>query len=83
VFFTIRAGPTNPLKVWHESVVRGTSAAARKPVVVTLFNQSGTPLIEYVLDRAWPSKIVPIERTTSGMIEKVTFTHDGLEAKKP
>ena len=45
------------LAAWHELVVLGDVAAARKSCSLTMYNTKGEPVAKYHLTDAWPSKI--------------------------
>jgi phage tail-like protein len=45
------------LSAWHELVVLGDVAAARKSCSLTMFNTKGEPVARYHLTEAWPAKI--------------------------
>jgi len=42
---------------WHESVLSGNMAAARKSCSLVMYNVDGKPVARYHLEHAWPSKI--------------------------
>jgi phage tail-like protein len=45
------------LNAWHELVVLGDVAGARKTCSLTMYNTKGDPVAKYHLTEAWPSKI--------------------------
>jgi phage tail-like protein len=45
------------LNAWHELVVLGDVAGARKSCSLTMYNTKGDPVAKYNLTEAWPSKI--------------------------
>jgi phage tail-like protein len=45
------------MAAWHELVVLGDVAAARKSCSLTMFNTKGEGVAKYRLDAAWPAKI--------------------------
>jgi phage tail-like protein len=56
---TLKRGMTKNIEMaaWHELVVLGDVAAARKSCSLTMFNTKGEPVARYHLTEAWPSKI--------------------------
>jgi phage tail-like protein len=45
------------LWAWHEAVLQGNMAAARRSAVVVAYDGKGRPVARYVLTNAWPSKV--------------------------
>jgi phage tail-like protein len=45
------------LAAWHELVILGDVAAARKNVTLTMYDTTGAPVVRYHLTNAWPSKL--------------------------
>jgi phage tail-like protein len=58
-FITLAGGQTqgNEMSAWHELVLLGDVAAARKNATIVMYNGSGRPVKTYHLVNAWPSKI--------------------------
>jgi len=56
---TLRRGMTRNIEMaaWHELVILGDVAAARKNVTLTMYNTTGDPVARYHLTNAWPSKL--------------------------
>jgi phage tail-like protein len=56
---TLRRGLTRNIELaaWHELVILGDVAAARKNVSLTMYDPSGDPVARYHLTNAWPSKL--------------------------
>ena len=56
---TLAGGQTqgNEMAAWHELVLLGDVAAARKNATIVMYNASGRPVKTYHLVNAWPSKI--------------------------
>jgi phage tail-like protein len=56
---TLRRGMTRNIEMaaWHELVILGDVAAARKNVTLTMYNEKGDPVVRYHLTNAWPSKL--------------------------
>ena len=67
---------------WHQSVVEGQLAAARKSCTLTMYDSDGTPVARYHLEDAWPSK-VEISGLKAGasevLYETVTLTFDDIQ----
>jgi phage tail-like protein len=82
---TLKRGLTRNIEMaaWHELVILGDVAAARKSVELTAFSPAGAPVIRYHLTDAWPSKIeVGSFKNKSGesvMTETVTLTCDFIQ----
>lgn len=45
------------LWAWHEAVLQGNIAAARKSCSLIMYNYDGAPVARYHLEHAWPSKL--------------------------
>jgi hypothetical protein len=45
------------LNAWHELVILGDVAAARKNAVLTIYDAESKPVARYHLENAWPAKI--------------------------
>jgi len=56
---TLKRGMTRNIEMaaWHELVVLGDVAAARKSCSLTMYNTKGEGVAKYRLDDAWPAKI--------------------------
>jgi phage tail-like protein len=56
---TLTRGMNNSLELWawHEAVVLGDIAAARKSCSLVMYQTDGRPVARYHLEMAWPSKI--------------------------
>jgi phage tail-like protein len=56
---TLKRGMTRNIQLaaWHELVILGDVAAARKNVSLTMYNTTGNPVARYHLTNAWPSKL--------------------------
>jgi phage tail-like protein len=56
---TLKRGMTKNIEMaaWHELVVLGDVAAARKSCSLSMFNTKGEPVARYHLTEAWPAKI--------------------------
>jgi len=75
------------LSAWHELVMLGDFAAARKNVTLTMFNAAGEPVARYHLENAWPAKLeiggLKAEDGSSALIETVTLVCDHLVRISP
>ncbi|MEA2190390.1 MAG: hypothetical protein QOI73_511 [Solirubrobacteraceae bacterium] len=81
---TLKRGMTRNIEMaaWHELVILGDIAAARKSCSLTMFNAAGDPVARYHLADAWPQKveITTLDAGASEMlIETVTLTCDVLQ----
>ncbi len=45
------------LWTWHEAVLNGDMAAARKSCSLVMYNSDGKPVARYHLENAWPAKL--------------------------
>jgi phage tail-like protein len=56
---TLKRGMTRNIELaaWHELVLLGDIAAARKNVSLTMYDTAGDPVARYHLTNAWPSKL--------------------------
>jgi len=85
---TLKRGKNKDLGVfaWHQSVVEGQLAAARKSCTLTMYATDGTPVARYHLESAWPSK-VEISGLKAGasevLYETVTLTCDDIQRVTP
>jgi hypothetical protein len=70
---TLTGGRTQGLKMaaWHELVILGDVAAARKSASVIMYNSSGSPIRTYHLENAWPSK-VSLDSSERGQLRTAT-----------
>ena len=81
---TLKRGMTKNIEMaaWHELVVLGDVAAARKSCSLTMFNTKGEPVARYHLTDAWPAKI-EIGALKAGasevLIETVTIVCEHLQ----
>jgi phage tail-like protein len=81
---TLRRGLTRGLEMaaWHELVILGDVAAARKNVTLTAYGPTGNAVARYHLTNAWPSK-VEVATLTAGasevLMETVTMTCEFIQ----
>lgn len=56
---TLTGGQTQGIEMaaWHELVILGDVAAARKSATIIMYDSSGSPVKTYHLVNAWPSKV--------------------------
>ena len=70
------------MAAWHELVVLGDVAAARKSVSLTIYSSDGKPVARYHLTDAWPAKI-EIGALKAGasevLMETVTMTCEFIQ----
>jgi hypothetical protein len=57
---TLMGGRTQGIEMaaWHELVILGDVAAARKTALIVMYDHSNSPVRRYHLENAWPSKVV-------------------------
>ena len=81
---TLTGGRTRGLEMaaWHELVVLGDVAAARKSASLTMYSSDGKPVARYHLTDAWPTKI-EIGTLKAGasevLMETVTMTCEFIQ----
>jgi phage tail-like protein len=70
------------MATWHELVILGDVAAARKSCSLTMYDTEGNPVARYHLTNAWPSKI-EIGSLKAGasevLMETVTMTCEFIQ----
>ncbi|MGH3903134.1 MAG: phage tail protein [Pseudonocardiaceae bacterium] len=56
---TLKRGKNTSMELWawHEAVLTGQVAAARKSCSLVMYNSEGKSVARYHLENAWPSKI--------------------------
>jgi phage tail-like protein len=85
---TLKRGKNKDMGVfaWHQSVVEGQLAAARKSCTLTMYATDGTATAKYYLEAAWPSK-VEISGLKAGasevLYETVTLTCEDIQRVAP
>jgi phage tail-like protein len=85
---TLKRGKNKDMAVfaWHQSVVEGQLAAARKSLTLTMYASDGTATAKYYLESAWPSK-VEISGLKAGasevLYETVTLTCEDIQRVAP
>ena len=55
----LKRGKNNSMELWgwHEAVLFGNMAQARKSCSLVMYNVEGKPVARYHLENAWPAKI--------------------------
>ena len=69
------------IQAWHDLVLNGDVAGARKDTTLTMYAADGTPVARYHLENAWPSKLELGELesgTTQLVMETVTVVCDRI-----
>ena len=70
------------MAAWHELVILGDVAAARKSCSLVMYNSAGAPVARYHLTNAWPSRI-EISSLKAGasevLMETVTMTAEFIQ----
>jgi phage tail-like protein len=85
---TLKRGMTRDTGIfaWHQSVVEGQIAQARKNCALVMYGTDGTATAKYYLENAWPSK-VEISALKAGasevLYETVTLTCDNIQRVAP
>lgn len=80
---TLRRGVTDSeaFWLWHQLLALGAKPLLRPYVMITMFDRSYEPLVQWSVERAWPSKLSgPQIRADSSdiVIEELTLTHGGI-----
>jgi phage tail-like protein len=79
---TLKRGMTRNIEMaaWHELVILGDIAAARKSCSLTMYNAKGDPVARYHLTDAWPQKIeIGMAERSGVLMETVTMTCDFIQ----
>jgi phage tail-like protein len=74
------------LQAWHDLVLDGNVAAARKSATLVMYSSDGTPVARYNLENAWPSKLETgqIKTGTSSLVmETMTIVCDRVHRVAP
>jgi phage tail-like protein len=85
---TLKRGMNKDMGIfaWHQSVVEGQIAAARKSCTLTMYDTAGTATAKYYLENAWPTK-VEIGTVKAGssevLYETVTLTCENIQRVAP
>jgi phage tail-like protein len=61
------------LAAWHEAVLLGDIAAARRTLQLVAYNSAGRPVLRYHLEHAWPSQL-EISKFKAGASEPLMET---------
>ena len=80
---TLRRGITSGegFWLWHQLIALGAKPLLRPYVMITMFDRSYEPIVQWSVERCWPSKITgPQIRADSSdlAIEELTLTHGGI-----
>ncbi|HEY3263340.1 MAG TPA: phage tail protein [Pseudonocardiaceae bacterium] len=74
------------LWAWHQAVLDGDIAAARKSASLVMYNTDGKPVARYHMEHAWPAKI-EIGALKAGasevLMETVTIVCENLQRVAP
>jgi tail tube protein gp19 len=70
---TLAGGRTQGIEMaaWHELVILGDVAAARRNATIVIYDSSGSPVKRYHLENAWPSK-VSLDSSERGRLRTAT-----------
>lgn len=66
------------MAAWHEAVLLGDIVAARKSCSIVMYNEKGTPIKTYHLQRAWPAKYTGVSTSRALRPEAVVIVYEGL-----
>jgi phage tail-like protein len=72
------------MAAWHELVILGDVAAARRKVSIIVYGTSGNPANTYALKNAWPAKLTlgnAGEPKGDVAVEGIVLTHEGFEVE--
>lgn len=80
---TLRRGVTSSegFWLWHQLLALGAKPILKPYVMITMFDRSYEPMVQWSVERAWPSKVSgPQIRSDSSdiVIEELTLTHGGI-----
>jgi phage tail-like protein len=84
----LKRGKNNSMELWtwHEAVLMGDMAAARKSCSLVMYNTDGRPVARYHMENAWPSKI-EIGGLRAGasevLMESVTIVCEHIQRVSP
>jgi len=84
----LKRGKNNSMELWtwHEAVLQGNMAAARRSCSLVMYNVDGKPVARYHLEDAWPAKI-EIGALKAGasevLMESVTLTCTHIQRVAP
>jgi len=81
---TLKRGVTGSLELyaWHQQVLNGQIAAARRQVVVVVADETGADQALFVVREAWPVKYEPSALNAQGtevFIETLELANEGIE----
>ena len=69
---------------WFNEIKMDTSK--RKPVTISLLDESGAPTMVWMLSNAWPSKVSGTDLKSTGdevAVETIVISHEGLTIVNP
>jgi phage tail-like protein len=81
---TLRRGVTDSegFWLWHQLLALGAKPFLKAYVMITMYDRSYEPIVQWSVERAWPSKVTgPQIRAESSdiVIEELTLTHGGIQ----
>ena len=68
------------MAAWHELVMVGDIAAARKNCTLVMYNASGSPVVTYSIINAWPKKYTGVG-LKQHLTEAVMLEYESAEVK--
>ncbi|MBA3532172.1 MAG: phage tail protein [Ardenticatenales bacterium] len=80
---TLKRGITDSMGfwIWYEMVFNGLVSVARSSVSIVLYDRNYTPMVQWDMDNAWPSKISgPQIRSDNSevAVEELTLVYEGI-----
>ncbi len=72
----------NQLFAWRQMVLDGEAEKARKSGSFTGYDEKGAPVIQFTIDRCWPTKWKGPSfnaKSNDPAIEEITLAHEGLK----
>jgi phage tail-like protein len=84
----LKRGKNNSMELWswHEAVLNGDMAAARKSCSLVMYNSDGKPVARYHMENAWPAKIeigALKAGTSEVLMESVTVVCEHIQRVAP
>jgi phage tail-like protein len=70
------------MAAWYQTVAEGQMAAARKNATLVFYDASGTPILKFYLQNAWPAEY-HIEQQGTQVVERVRLTAESFQRVSP
>ncbi len=71
------------LAAWHELVILGDVAAARKSCVLVMYNQAGAEVARWNFENAWPTKYTGVAPGGALRTEGIVLVYETIRVEKP